>query len=377
VNQGVQPHPCCEPAGMAALASPTKLPSEAGAAEGGSQETEAPIGSPEGSPRAASLANEVNAAKGILDNAASPKEAMLDALSSLQAMGTIPTKILSQTMIGKTVNSLAKIASVEGVREAAQKLVNSWKDTHRKRKASMSLDRTQSLSVMERAMSMDSMAASPPARASLSTDSLDAPCAPAPEEDKNKMTPKREKIRDKIAEAFGESGTLESKEGSANDGVDLKDASVLAAEIEAALHAHFQGTLSETSSNDKKVEAEKNYISQARAVLFNLKDKKNSVFKFKLQVGAILPEHTPKLGAADMASDEKNAERRKQKEDAMAAIDQDWAMKNGQIRISGLFTCGKCKGTQTTYFQMQTRSSDEPMTTFASCLQCGNRWKFC
>eukprot|EP00439_Symbiodinium_sp_Y106_P042252 s4841_g5.t1 len=34
-------------------------------------------------------------------------------------------------------------------------------------------------------------------------------------------------------------------------------------------------------------------------------------------------------------------------------------------------------GNKTTYFQMQTRSSDEPMTTFVTCLTCGNRWKFC
>jgi transcription elongation factor S-II len=26
---------------------------------------------------------------------------------------------------------------------------------------------------------------------------------------------------------------------------------------------------------------------------------------------------------------------------------------------------------------MQTRSADEPMTTFVSCLECYNRWKFC
>ena len=40
-----------------------------------------------------------------------------------------------------------------------------------------------------------------------------------------------------------------------------------------------------------------------------------------------------------------------------------------------VFTCRKCKGNQCTYYQMQTRSADEPMTVYVSCCICGNRWK--
>ena len=39
------------------------------------------------------------------------------------------------------------------------------------------------------------------------------------------------------------------------------------------------------------------------------------------------------------------------------------------------FTCSKCKSKKCTYYQMQTRSADEPMTTFVSCLDCGKRWR--
>ncbi len=42
----------------------------------------------------------------------------------------------------------------------------------------------------------------------------------------------------------------------------------------------------------------------------------------------------------------------------------------------GLFMCGKCKKYKTTHSQVQTRSADEPMTTFVLCLLCGKRWKF-
>lgn len=40
-----------------------------------------------------------------------------------------------------------------------------------------------------------------------------------------------------------------------------------------------------------------------------------------------------------------------------------------------LYTCGKCKKRECTFFQMQTRSGDEPMTTFITCVNCGKKWK--
>ena len=39
------------------------------------------------------------------------------------------------------------------------------------------------------------------------------------------------------------------------------------------------------------------------------------------------------------------------------------------------FTCRQCKSNKCSYYQMQTRSADEPMTTFVSCIMCGTRWK--
>ena len=41
----------------------------------------------------------------------------------------------------------------------------------------------------------------------------------------------------------------------------------------------------------------------------------------------------------------------------------------------GLFRCGKCRGYKTTFYQMQTRSADEPMTVFITCHTCNIRWK--
>ena len=39
------------------------------------------------------------------------------------------------------------------------------------------------------------------------------------------------------------------------------------------------------------------------------------------------------------------------------------------------FSCYKCHKRKCQYYQLQTRSADEPMTTFITCLKCGNKWK--
>ena len=41
----------------------------------------------------------------------------------------------------------------------------------------------------------------------------------------------------------------------------------------------------------------------------------------------------------------------------------------------GFFTCNRCKSKKTTYYQLQTRSADEPMTTYVTCVNCGKNWK--
>jgi DNA-directed RNA polymerase subunit M/transcription elongation factor TFIIS len=40
-----------------------------------------------------------------------------------------------------------------------------------------------------------------------------------------------------------------------------------------------------------------------------------------------------------------------------------------------IYKCGKCHKRECVYYQLQTRSADEPMTTFVTCLNCGKRWK--
>jgi transcription elongation factor S-II len=46
-----------------------------------------------------------------------------------------------------------------------------------------------------------------------------------------------------------------------------------------------------------------------------------------------------------------------------------------QEAMTDTFKCRKCHSNKCSYYQMQTRSADEPMTTFVTCLECANRWK--
>ena len=56
------------------------------------------------------------------------------------------------------------------------------------------------------------------------------------------------------------------------------------------------------------------------------------------------------------------------------------ALYNGQVAKAepseGIFQCGKCKLWKVRFALAQTRSGDEPMTVFCTCVNCGNRWKF-
>ena len=39
------------------------------------------------------------------------------------------------------------------------------------------------------------------------------------------------------------------------------------------------------------------------------------------------------------------------------------------------FKCSRCKERRCTYYELQTRSIDEPMTKFVRCLVCDHRWR--
>ena len=44
--------------------------------------------------------------------------------------------------------------------------------------------------------------------------------------------------------------------------------------------------------------------------------------------------------------------------------------------ITHKYTCGKCKNKNCSEYEVQIRSSDEPMSTLVECVDCGYRWQF-
>ncbi|CRH02479.1 transcription elongation factor s-II, putative [Plasmodium relictum] len=139
-------------------------------------------------------------------------------------------------------------------------------------------------------------------------------------------------------------------------------------DIENELHKYYV----------QKRNSQREYNMQLKSIKFNLSDKKNPNFNEKIYKGFISPKDLVTMNSQEMASDEKKNEREKCLQESLIACQSDWDVKNILLKKSrkGEFQCYKCKGYDTIYHQLQTRSSDEPMTTFVTCLKCNNRWKF-
>ena len=164
-------------------------------------------------------------------------------------------------------------------------------------------------------------------------------------------------IRDKTIEMFN--GIL-NKEKSIN----LEDA-IYNYSLDIAKNRKIKETF--TNVNFKKI-----YINKSRSILSNIKKDSyinntnlvNKIIKGKINVSELpymsnqelFPEHWKKI------MDEKY------KRDKMMYEEKEEAMTNE-------FKCARCKSRECTYYELQTRSADESMTTFITCLNCGNRWK--
>lgn len=114
------------------------------------------------------------------------------------------------------------------------------------------------------------------------------------------------------------------------------------------------------------------YKTKIRSLFQNLKSKNSSWLRAKVLAGEITSARL-----VDMTADELKSEDQKKKAEKMKAETLNKAMVAQEaVSISTSLQCGKCKQWKVSYTQAQTRSADEPMTTFCTCQICGNRWKF-
>ncbi|KAK8008936.1 transcription factor S-II- central domain-containing protein [Apiospora marii] len=131
-----------------------------------------------------------------------------------------------------------------------------------------------------------------------------------------------------------------------------------AIEVEHAAFKHFNGE-------------GKEYKEKIRSLFQNLKVKSNSDLGKGVMSGEIIADKFVRMSSQELMS----AEMRKQN-----ALLEEENMKKAQIPIaeksmSESLECGKCKKRMVAYSQAQTRSADEPMTTFCECMNCRHRWK--
>ena len=114
------------------------------------------------------------------------------------------------------------------------------------------------------------------------------------------------------------------------------------------------------------------YVDKLKSIMINLNVKssvENKDLLKKLKNGDCKPHEL-----AFMSCQEMFPEKWKYLVDAKIKRDK----KEGEVDLSAAtdeFFCFKCKKRKCSYYEMQTRSADEPMTTFVTCLLCGNNWK--
>lgn len=122
--------------------------------------------------------------------------------------------------------------------------------------------------------------------------------------------------------------------------------------------------------NNGKTEA--GYRNKIRSLYLNLKDKGNPGLRESVVSGDLHASKLPTMSSKDLASeDRKQADKKISDANFFASLGSE-----EMAAETDAFQCSRCKQRKTRYRQQQTRSADEPMTTFVTCTNCGNRWKF-
>ena len=108
------------------------------------------------------------------------------------------------------------------------------------------------------------------------------------------------------------------------------------------------------------------YLDRLRTIYFNLK--KPELLE-QIKNGEITPQTLAFMTHQEMdPAHWKELIERKTKRDASKFTTNLQAS-------TDMFTCKKCRSKKCTFYELQTRSADEPATIFVTCLDCGKHWK--
>ena len=111
------------------------------------------------------------------------------------------------------------------------------------------------------------------------------------------------------------------------------------------------------------------YFSKIRSICLNLDKGKNPYLIEQINNGKIRPSDVGKLSVYDINPDNwKKMLDEKMKRDKIKYELKPEAM-------TDQYKCRRCGSRKCSYYEMQTRSADEPMTQFFTCIDCDNRWK--
>jgi transcription elongation factor S-II len=108
------------------------------------------------------------------------------------------------------------------------------------------------------------------------------------------------------------------------------------------------------------------YIDRLRSIFMNLK---NPLFQELIKTDELTPQTI-----AFMTHQEMNPERWRVLINNKMIRDASKYVTN-IAASTDMYTCKKCKSKKCTYYELQTRSADEPATIFVTCLDCGKHWK--
>ena len=112
------------------------------------------------------------------------------------------------------------------------------------------------------------------------------------------------------------------------------------------------------------------YTTRAQSLAFNLRHPKNPTLGDRVRSRELSVKKFARMLPHEMfpALYEPIYERLATRELRKMAVSYDDAP-------DGVYTCRACKSKKTQYTCLQTRSADEPMSIYVSCLKCGKRWK--